>query len=1270
MKRLLAIATRTVGAIVGVALLAGGALLIWAAGTESGLRLVWERVASRLPESIEVEALEGRLRGPLVIRGVTLRTSTLELRVERAELEWRPLELLGGTLVIDRLGMRGVDVIQLPPADEPAAPDQASPLPERIDLPFDVAIASASIEGVRYRSRAEAEALVIERVDLEGAADQERWLIRELAVRGPLFDATARLQLAPHDSYETEGEVDWVLRPGNYPDVRGATRFSGDRQALTIEQRVEAPYRADAKVFVRQPLTALRVDGEATLTVQPAALGIVLPNSTVDAIMSFEGTLERVDLTGRLQLGTEQFDRVEADLRAQYADGALQVESLEVAHPASAGAIEASGRLDLQHGLALDLRSTWAGLQWPLLRAARDSPIVTSEAGVLSLSGTLDDYRLSLEGDLAMRGAPPGKVRLAGTGNSGALAFEQIEIAALRGRIVGRGDLSWRPEIGAAIELTGDALDPGVLASEWPGRLRATVRGEATVDGSDVRARIDRLTVTGELRDRPIELAAQGEYSIETIRVESLSLRAGATRIDASGTAAGQEVALQWRIESPDLDELYPGLAGALTASGKLSGPRLQPRITVDAAGHALRYLDSEIGELELTGDVDLAGQAQSQMRLSVQAARVQGSHIEDVELTAEGNAARHSVALAATSDLGATQIALVGQLANPWQKKFAWTFELDTATYAHDDFAAWQLREPARGRVSAAQAELAQTCWQSGTADLCIAGARHEDRTEAAFSLSELPFAYFTAAFANPVQIEGALGIEGTFEQRSGGLPQLNVQLGSSRGRFVSAESGATEPHALAFGPIEASATMADDRIAAQLSLPFEEHGRLELRAGVGAGAGAPFAERSLDGSLGVEIDELAFVSNLVGSLQDTRGTLGGDVRLSGTIGEPRVTGKLALDDGAATVRAANVVLEDLGVLIASDGSNEITVEADARSGGGSVQARGSLALARNGPEGRIAVTGEAFEVVDTQDAQVLVSPDLALALEPDRLSLTGTVRVPSARLTPREAQQSVVSASADQVIVDDEGENGRRFTRPWHADVMLELGDAVRLEGYGLTGRLGGGIKIVELPGEPITGSGELRIQNGVYEAYGQKLEVARGRLLFVGGPIEQPGLDVEAVRRPAESILVGARVRGTLKSPELTVFSEPTMPQQEQLSYLILGRPLQSASDSESSAMSRAALALGLKGGNFVSERVNENLGLDEFGIQTDPGESAAQASFVIGKYLSPSLYVSYGIGLFEPVNTLKLRYTITKRWQLVTESSSEASSGDLIYNIERK
>ncbi|HEX5419710.1 MAG TPA: translocation/assembly module TamB domain-containing protein, partial [Gammaproteobacteria bacterium] len=221
----------------------------------------------------------------------------------------------------------------------------------------------------------------------------------------------------------------------------------------------------------------------------------------------------------------------------------------------------------------------------------------------------------------------------------------------------------------------------------------------------------------------------------------------------------------------------------------------------------------------------------------------------------------------------------------------------------------------------------------------------------------------------------------------------------------------------------------------------------------------------------------------------------------------------------------------------------------------------------------------------------------------------------------------------------------------------------------GLGLMGKLGGAVQIVEGPGQPTTGTGELRVEKGTYKAYGQDLTIRKGRLIFAGGPLTNPGLDVEAVRQATQEILVGARVQGTLMQPELSLFSEPPLPQQEQLSYLVLGRSLNNASSSETSALASAAIALGLKGGNFVSERLNKSLGFQEFGIETQPGEGSTSASFVIGKYLSPSLYVSYGIGLFQPINTLKLRYTISSHWRLETESSSQAKGGDLLYHVER-
>jgi translocation and assembly module TamB len=55
-------------------------------------------------------------------------------------------------------------------------------------------------------------------------------------------------------------------------------------------------------------------------------------------------------------------------------------------------------------------------------------------------------------------------------------------------------------------------------------------------------------------------------------------------------------------------------------------------------------------------------------------------------------------------------------------------------------------------------------------------------------------------------------------------------------------------------------------------------------------------------------------------------------------------------------------------------------------------------------------------------------------------------------------------------------------------------------------------------------------------------------------------------------------------------------------------------------------------------------------------------------VLGKALSPKLFVSYGISIAEAINTIKLRYTLNKRWSVKAESGLEQSA-DFEYRIER-
>ena len=222
-------------------------------------------------------------------------------------------------------------------------------------------------------------------------------------------------------------------------------------------------------------MAALRLDGEIAFRIQPAAFGIEqVPAETVGSTLSFRGTLEALDLTGRVQLEGGDADGVAADIAARYAGDAVEIQALDLVDGGSAAAIHASGRVMIgAEQPTLELDATWSELQWP----PRGEPQVASESGSLELRGTLRDYTVALDGNLALADGTEGKVSASGTGDAETLTLERIDVEALRGRLDGRMNARWAPNLSASIELTGTDLDPGVLLHEWPGRVeRASPR--------------------------------------------------------------------------------------------------------------------------------------------------------------------------------------------------------------------------------------------------------------------------------------------------------------------------------------------------------------------------------------------------------------------------------------------------------------------------------------------------------------------------------------------------------------------------------------------------------------------------------------------------------------------------------------------------------------------------------------------------------------------------------------------------------------------------
>jgi translocation and assembly module TamB len=257
--------------------------------------------------------------------------------------------------------------------------------------------------------------------------------------------------------------------------------------------------------------------------------------------------------------------------------------------------------------------------------------------------------------------------------------------------------------------------------------------------------------------------------------------------------------------------------------------------------------------------------------------------------------------------------------------------------------------------------------------------------------------------------------------------------------------------------------------------------------------------------------------------------------------------------------------------------------------------------------------------------------------------------------------------------VVVDQEQQEQAAKGLPISAQVKVDLGSKTHLIGKGLDGHLSGQLTVSEIPGRATTGRGQIGV-DGTYKAYGQNLQIERGQLLFASTPIDNPGLNIRAVRKinPNATVddgqVVGLLIAGTAQRPSVTVFSNPVMEQSDALSYLITGKPLSDVKGGEGSAVSSAAQALGSAGGNFLAKRIGSRLGVDDIGVSSSDALSGNSA-FTVGKYLSPRLYLSYGVGLFESGQVITLRYRLTQRWNFEAQNATDFNRASLNYRYER-
>jgi translocation and assembly module TamB len=335
--------------------------------------------------------------------------------------------------------------------------------------------------------------------------------------------------------------------------------------------------------------------------------------------------------------------------------------------------------------------------------------------------------------------------------------------------------------------------------------------------------------------------------------------------------------------------------------------------------------------------------------------------------------------------------------------------------------------------------------------------------------------------------------------------------------------------------------------------------------------------------------------------------------------------------------------------------------------------------------------INGERFQFVYLPELQILASPRLTFEGTTEKLAIRGEVRLPEL-LIAGPPTRAVVLPSRDVILEGAPKHTEKISPLALDVQVRLVLGERVLAKVEGIDAQLDGGIDLMFQSLDKITSKGEIKVVKGRYRAYGVDLEIVRGRLFYAGGPINQPTLDILALRTVGD-VRAGVTAGGILRAPVIKLYSEPAMPDADILAYIVFGRPLGSSSNSEQAGMMAQVAGVLLSKGQSVvlQEQIKNRLGLSTLELQSGGADAAGRVGYkeiptaptgvapakqaagvpqtmlTVGKYLTPQLYFSYGRSLFTGGNLFRLRYDLFKRWQIETQTGSE-SGVDLYYKIE--
>lgn len=855
------------------------------------------------------------------------------------------------------------------------------------------------------------------------------------------------------------------------------------------------------------------------------------------------------------------------------------------------------------------------------------------------------------------------------------------------------------PDFQWQAKLQGDDIDPSNYWSVWPGKIDFIIDSSGDWQDKHLNGKLILQSLSGEINQLP--LSGQGTITRKNsiFHFNQIAFMMGDNQLTINGHLA-EQYDLIWQLDINRLEQFLTHSHGAFSSHGQISGQPDDAYLSAKLVSDSIDLPNGHLSDLQASATFALNPASKSNIDISLANFNYATLQLNSLNFHAGGSQQQHQINSQFNLNNQQFDIAINGQY-----NQAKWLGQWQALTVNTDNFGRWQLQRTATTTITAKHIKVDPLCWSSNQQSLCLHGEWQKDQLwQIALHAKQLSGHLLQAWLPENTQLDTQIDIDAQLTMDHQDIIDGEINLSSAPGTFHS-QLGSTEHHftfqeGSLHTQIDSSGLQADaslninpyNQATAKLQLP--DYHYLQL----------PNKQQAIQMNAQANFNDLSLLSTLTLQLRDVQGKLTSTISINGSLGEPSINGNLSLQEGEASLPSLGIHLNNATVQAQTEGSNRFNITGSVESGSGNINVNGSALLDSAGLTAQLDIQGENIEVINTEEYQALISPEIHLTVDNHLLDINGDIVIPQARITPADFSRSI-SLPADVVIIDEQ-QTPTRTPIALTSRIHFILGDDIELDFMGLSGNLQGELTVTDGPNQATTANGELEIVNGEFSDYGQELTIEYGYLRYVGGLIDNPVVNIRASRSirvsagglsplvtgdlpipqfttgqalpSLEEITIGVDITGQAQDPNISLFSIPnTFSQADILSLLVLGEPLSQVSEASTSVLLQAASTLNI-GGTQSSQLLNQlqdTFGIDQIGLESqssyDPnlGQVTTSTALMISKAFSPRLYFSYGIGLVDQRSIIRMRYLLTNNWSIQSETDGQNNGIDLFYSIER-